>query len=349
MGMAQRDLDLLAKYENDLVTTLSLAYLIPNLRKRKLLANNEAELLSKKDITGREANNTFLSILKTKGRDALSLFITALREEPEHLGHQTLCEELSRDYGFPPPVSSSIQAEIQASSGNDAVQLQSVVICQESGARDTRPATLVIHHQNSSSALDSGIAGNSTLSQKSSTGSEISSLITTSSNNSQSMERQLISMEGRIMNEVTEMRKDFRDVFLSDIGTTTLRQTKFVQISENKSCSSSKSRRSSMKQQGSARPSTAIPFKKSSTYPSIASVMRNVSYIISVMYCMNHVILCNKVGEKLYLFYVSKLYLQLLDKPSTCNKTRLIYICIEKCTTNINNDSIEMYVLFTYV
>jgi len=120
MGMVQRDQDLLAKYENDLVTTLSLTYLFPHLRKHKLLANDEVELLSKKDGTPREANKNFLLILKTKGRDALSLFITALREEPEHLSHQTLCEELSRDYGFPPPFT---KAETKASISNEAVPL----------------------------------------------------------------------------------------------------------------------------------------------------------------------------------------------------------------------------------
>jgi len=52
------------------------------------------------------------------------------------------------------------------------------------------------------------------------------------------------------MTEVTEMRKDFKNVFLSDIGTTAFRQNKVVQIKSEKKGCSSKRQVTSTKQQG---------------------------------------------------------------------------------------------------
>jgi len=274
--MPQRDLDLLVKYENDLLTTLNLPYLIPNLRKHKLLANSEVEQLTKKDITPREANNTFLSILKTKGRDALPLFITTLREEREHLGHQTLFEELHQDYcGFPSHSFHDVSSHLSGSTQLDeAIKLQSAN--QESDARDKRPTA---RHQNSFAATDSGIAG---LSQKSGASSDYSSNITTSSNYS----TQLTSVEQNLkslMNEVTEFRKDFKEVrvLLSDVSTTTaFKPPKPVHSNDSKNYSgSSKGQRISqfVKQQGNARPLTAVPFKKSSQFHLKTSVIPKVS------------------------------------------------------------------------
>ena len=274
--MEQRDVKLLIKYENDLTTTLNLACLILHLKERKLLTDNEADQLSKKELTHWEANKAFLSILKQKGRDALPLFIDALRSEKEHLGHKTLYEQLSIDYGL--PTRTQLPTFSLDTRGNEANQLCSVDICQESGTRDDRPTALVTRN-NSTSALDSGIAGQSTLSQKSSTGSEISSLFTTSSGHLQlaSMEQQINSvktMEGRILNEVTEMRKDIREL-LPDIASYRL-------ASQNSGCNSgNRSQRSSNSvKQGSARPSTTMPrpFKRSITLPTIASTIPNVSF-----------------------------------------------------------------------
>jgi len=79
-------------------------------------------------------------------------------------------------------------------------------INQENGTCDDRPTALVTHN-NCTSALDSGITRQSTLSKN---GSEILSLLTTSSGHLQltSMKQQISSvktMEGCILNEVTKM------------------------------------------------------------------------------------------------------------------------------------------------
>ena len=81
MGMKQRDLELLVKYENDLITTLNLTYLLPHLTKCRLFTSNEAELLTKSELTRRDAIMKFLSILKTKGQTAFSLFVSALARQ----------------------------------------------------------------------------------------------------------------------------------------------------------------------------------------------------------------------------------------------------------------------------
>ena len=95
MGMSQHDLELLAKYENDLMTTLNLTYLLPHLTNRGLLTSNEADLLTKPELTRQDAIKKFLSILKTKGQTAFFLFTDALGNEKAHLGHASLYKMLT--------------------------------------------------------------------------------------------------------------------------------------------------------------------------------------------------------------------------------------------------------------
>ena len=99
--MRQRDLELLAEHENDLMTTLNLPCLLPHLTKRgleqpcALLTDNDAESLTKSELTRQDAIKKFLSILKTKGETAFSLFITALSNEKEHMGHVSLYKKFT--------------------------------------------------------------------------------------------------------------------------------------------------------------------------------------------------------------------------------------------------------------
>lgn len=95
MGMKQQDLELLDKYEKDLMATLSLTDLLPHLTQCRLLTSNDAESLSKPELTRRDAIKKFLLILKTKGQTAFSLFISALGNEKEHLGHASLYRKLT--------------------------------------------------------------------------------------------------------------------------------------------------------------------------------------------------------------------------------------------------------------
>lgn len=97
MGMSQHELELLTKYENDLKTTLDLTYLMPHLTTYGLLTSNEADMLNKPELTREDAIKKFLSKLKTKGQTAFSLFINALDDEKEHLGHASLFKVLSSE------------------------------------------------------------------------------------------------------------------------------------------------------------------------------------------------------------------------------------------------------------
>ena len=94
--MSQREVDLLSKYENDLMTTLDLSYLLPHLIKCGLLTSNDEDLLTKQESVTREgAIKKFLSILKTKGQTAFTLFTKALHNERKHLGHESLYKVLT--------------------------------------------------------------------------------------------------------------------------------------------------------------------------------------------------------------------------------------------------------------
>ena len=96
--MSQRELELLCKYEDDLVATLNLSYLLPHLTQCGLITSHEEDLLTKLESTSREsAIKKFLSILKTKGQTAFSIFTTALRNERKHLGHESLYKVLTTD------------------------------------------------------------------------------------------------------------------------------------------------------------------------------------------------------------------------------------------------------------
>ena len=75
--MSQHDLELLAKHEDDLISTLNLSYLLPHLTKCGLLTSDEAESLDKPDLTRQCSIKKFLHLLKTKGQKAFSLFTTA--------------------------------------------------------------------------------------------------------------------------------------------------------------------------------------------------------------------------------------------------------------------------------
>lgn len=88
--MSERELKLLTHYESDLIRTLDLSYLLPYLTKCRLLSSNDADALTKSELTRQDSIKRFLSILKTKGHTAFHLFMDALFNEKEHLGHASL-------------------------------------------------------------------------------------------------------------------------------------------------------------------------------------------------------------------------------------------------------------------
>ena len=87
---------ILEEFAQDLRSSLNLTCLLPHLMKRRLLTASEEQKLKNQVKTDHDINSEFLDCLKTKGSRAFALFLAALREEKEHLGHVDLCERMSR-------------------------------------------------------------------------------------------------------------------------------------------------------------------------------------------------------------------------------------------------------------
>lgn len=85
---------ILDEFAPDLKSSLNLSYLLPHLMKRKLLTTSEEHKLKSQAKTNHDSNSEFIDYLKTKGSRAFSLFLTALRDETEHLGHLDLYERM---------------------------------------------------------------------------------------------------------------------------------------------------------------------------------------------------------------------------------------------------------------
>ena len=94
--MEKSQVKILDNFAPDLKSSLNLTYLLPHLMKRKLLTTSEEHKLKNQTKTDHDNNSEFLDYLKTKGSRAFALFLAALRDETEHLGHVDLCERMSR-------------------------------------------------------------------------------------------------------------------------------------------------------------------------------------------------------------------------------------------------------------
>ena len=90
--------NVLDEFASDLRSSLNLSYLLPHLMERKLLTTSEEQrLLEERDRDTRDENNTkFICYLKARGSHAFTLFLEALRDETEHLGHVNLYERMSQ-------------------------------------------------------------------------------------------------------------------------------------------------------------------------------------------------------------------------------------------------------------
>ena len=97
MAMERRHVEVLNSCDYDLMTTLSLPFLLPHLQECKLLAEKVVASLSKPDLNPPEVTRHFLNILKSKGSRAFSLFLNALKKEDEHIGHRDLYELLYQE------------------------------------------------------------------------------------------------------------------------------------------------------------------------------------------------------------------------------------------------------------
>ena len=87
--------DVLQNLKSDITLTVQLPYLLPFLRQKRLVTETELQQLSS---DGRESdsekNGKLIRIIIGKGEEAFDLFVKALQEEQEHLGHGSLAKRL---------------------------------------------------------------------------------------------------------------------------------------------------------------------------------------------------------------------------------------------------------------
>ena len=90
--------DVLQSMKSDITSTIQLTYLLPILRQKRLVTEAEFQQLSSE---GRESdsekNGKLIKIITGKGEDAYDLFVEALQEEQEHLGHSSLANKLVQE------------------------------------------------------------------------------------------------------------------------------------------------------------------------------------------------------------------------------------------------------------
>ena len=87
--------DILQNLQSDITLTVQLSHLLPFLRQKRLVTDSECQQLSS---DGRESesekNAKLIRIIVGKGENAFDLFVEALQEEQEHLGHNSLAKKL---------------------------------------------------------------------------------------------------------------------------------------------------------------------------------------------------------------------------------------------------------------
>ena len=94
--MEEKQIMILDEFASDLKSSLRLSYLLPHLMKRKLLTTSEECRLKNQTRTDHDNNCDFIDYLKTKGSCAFDLFLAALGDETEHLGHVDLYNKMSK-------------------------------------------------------------------------------------------------------------------------------------------------------------------------------------------------------------------------------------------------------------
>ena len=90
---------ILQQRRQDIVSTIHPNTLLPLLLNKKLVTEEEFREIS--DDYGRipegQRNSKLLDIIAKKGASAFDLFISALKEEDKHLGHESLAKTLEEE------------------------------------------------------------------------------------------------------------------------------------------------------------------------------------------------------------------------------------------------------------
>ena len=74
---------------------INLQALIPYLISHGLLTEHERQLLRNNYLTEHQRKQELISIVQSKGSEGYRMFLAAVSEEPEHLGHREILEVLS--------------------------------------------------------------------------------------------------------------------------------------------------------------------------------------------------------------------------------------------------------------
>ena len=101
-------LRILQNNERKIKSSINLPYLLPILRAKRLLTEDEFRLLQEIPYETQKNSQLVQYLANKGGGNALHLFINALQEEDEHMGHKTLAvtllTEISAINKSPPPV-----------------------------------------------------------------------------------------------------------------------------------------------------------------------------------------------------------------------------------------------------
>jgi len=90
--------DILQNLQSDITLTIQLKYLLHYLRLKRLVTEAESQQLSNDGKeTEAEKNGKLIRIIMGKGEEAFDLFVEALQEETEHLGHNSLARKLQEE------------------------------------------------------------------------------------------------------------------------------------------------------------------------------------------------------------------------------------------------------------
>ena len=90
---------ILQQHRQEIVSTIHPSTLLPLLLRKKLVTEEEFREIS--DDLGRlsdgQRNGKLLDIVAKKGAHAFDLFVSALKEEEKHLGHESLAKKLEEE------------------------------------------------------------------------------------------------------------------------------------------------------------------------------------------------------------------------------------------------------------
>ena len=82
----------LLKYMDEIVKLVDLKALVPVLNKHSVITGEESEQLLNPNLTSHDRKRKLTEFMDNKGKKGRNLFLQALLEEKEHIGHQQLYE-----------------------------------------------------------------------------------------------------------------------------------------------------------------------------------------------------------------------------------------------------------------